>query len=354
VDDPITVLEPDLGTVPLPFSGVIGTPTVSRILVEHILQCFGFPKALPSEIDDIMVRIVMKSLKAFMTVTLVEFVTITAVTTGLIVATMGAAGVLALAASALAAPPTARMLFKCACDMILILERSFRYGGKYVSVKQIEDAALYYTTTMTTTFAGKEKLLQTHVHDEIDRLIPLSKITAGIRFSRMRTGLEDIIYKNRFEKSDATSQASMSVAELGSREIMELDAAQHPAELENSPSPVAELPAEINLPRKFPISQELDTKLASTTSTSTSDDVRSWSDQTSRSATVGSEKDVLMSMGSPVSPEEPEKQSGRGSLFSRMSSRESGSSPSPSRNIFSKLSFSRSKSKQDSSRAGYG
>ena len=56
---------------------------------------------------------------------------------------MGAAGVVAFASCALAVPPTARMLFKVACDMILILERSFRYQGKYVSIKQIEDAAIY-------------------------------------------------------------------------------------------------------------------------------------------------------------------------------------------------------------------
>src|ERR1700753_1227526 len=130
---------------------------------------------------------------------------------------MGAAGLIAFSSCALAVPPTARMLFKCACDMILILERSFRYQGKYVSVKQIEDAAVYYTTAMTTTCAGKELLLQKHVHDEVDRLIPLTKFSASIRFSKLRPGLEDIIHKNRFLKTEPEkgNDAKPMVPEIG-------------------------------------------------------------------------------------------------------------------------------------------
>lgn len=99
--------------VPLPFSSAVGTPTVARILCEHMLLCFGFPKAIPDEVEDIMLKVLFGHLKAFMTVTMVEFVAVSAVTAGLIVGTMGAGGVVALSLCALAAPPTARMLFKC-------------------------------------------------------------------------------------------------------------------------------------------------------------------------------------------------------------------------------------------------
>jgi hypothetical protein len=131
--------------------------------------------------------------------------------------------------------------------MILILERSFRYQGKYVSVKQIEDAAVYYTTAMTTTFAGKELLLQKHVHDEVDRLIPLTKFSASIRFSKLRPGLEDIIHKNRFLKTDSEKPIDTkepSVPELGGSEVAELDGASSPVELAGQKFQPVELPAD--------------------------------------------------------------------------------------------------------------
>ena len=186
--------------VPLPCSGIIGTPTVSRILCEHVLQCFGFPKAAPEEVDEIMSRVVMGNLRSFMKTSLTQFGAVAAVTLGTAIPTLGIGTLVGVIGSVIAAPPAARMLFKCACDMILILERSFRYQGKYVSVRQIEDAALYYTTSTITTFAGKEKLLQDHVHDEVDRLIPLKKVSVGFKFNKLRSGLEEIIYTNRFEK----------------------------------------------------------------------------------------------------------------------------------------------------------
>lgn len=107
--------------VPLPFSSAVGTPTVARILCEHMLLCFGFPKAIPDEVEDIMLKVLFGHLKSFMTVTMVEFVAVSAVTAGLIVGTMGAGGVVALSLCALAAPPTARMLFKCVSPRLYAL-----------------------------------------------------------------------------------------------------------------------------------------------------------------------------------------------------------------------------------------
>ncbi|KIW96675.1 uncharacterized protein Z519_02066 [Cladophialophora bantiana CBS 173.52] len=274
--------------VPLPFSGAIGTPTVARILCQHILQCFGFPKALPDEVEEIMTRVVLGHLKKFMTVTLAEFVGVGVVTAGVIVGTMGAGGVLALSLCILAAPPTARMLFKCACDMILILERAFRYQGKYVSVKQIEDAAVYYTTAMTKTFAGKEVLLQKHVHDEVDRLIPLTKVSTAMKFSKLRTGLEDIIYKNRFQKSEAAKQDNRPlVPELGAQGFAELDGTTSPAELPGGGRLPIELPAEVNIPPGVPEKEAVSSGMASGTSnTTTTDDLLSLEEKTTMSQTL--------------------------------------------------------------------
>jgi len=104
--------------VPLPFSSAVGTPTVARILCEHMLLCFGFPKVMPDEVEAIMLKILFGHMKAFMTVTFVEFMVVSAITTGICAATMGAGGVFALSLCALAAPPTARMLFKCVSPLV--------------------------------------------------------------------------------------------------------------------------------------------------------------------------------------------------------------------------------------------
>ena len=141
--------------------------------------------------------------------------------------TLGIGTVLGLSGCVFAAPPAARMLLKCACDMILILERSFRYGGKYVSAKQIEDAAKYYTTTTVKTFGGKEILLQKRVHDEVEKMISLTDVTLGFRFAKLRVALEDVIYNNRFEKSPLRGRAELS----NSRQILEMGGRSLPVEI---------------------------------------------------------------------------------------------------------------------------
>ncbi|KAF2967283.1 hypothetical protein GQX73_g6346 [Xylaria multiplex] len=195
--------------VPLPASGLIGTPTVSRILCEHVIQCFGFPKATPEAVEEIMSKVVMKNLKSFMRVSLTQFGSISAIAVGAAIPSGGIGIIAGIAGCILSTPPTARMLLKCACDMILILERSFRYQGKYVSVKQLEDAAAYYTTTMTKKLDGTPILLQQNVHDQIDQMVPLKNVSVGFKFGKLRTGLQEIVYMNRYDKdTQAPSRVS--------------------------------------------------------------------------------------------------------------------------------------------------
>lgn len=266
--------------VPLPFSGIIGTPTVSRLICEHVLQCFGFPKAAPEAVEDVMSRVVLGNLKNYMKVTLSQFTAVSLVAVGVAVPTVGIGIIVGAAGSLISAPPAARMLFKCASDMILILERSFRYQGKYVSVKQIEDAAVYYTTAMTKTFSGKGMLLQRHVHDEVDRLIPLKKVSVGWRFARLRSGLQDIVYMNRFDKKVEGPRSSISPSEVS--KVPELESAIQAVELDASPKEPHEIEGKV-------LPAELDSTLVKTSSTVTSPTpsrMFSWMDSKS-STTLG-------------------------------------------------------------------
>ncbi|WAO97035.1 Hypothetical protein NCS54_01474000 [Fusarium falciforme] len=231
--------------VPLPFSGMIGTPTVSRLICEHVLQCFGFPKAAPTEVEQIMKDIVLGNLRSFMAESLAQFATVSAVAVGVAIPTAGVGVILGAAGCLWGLPPAARMLLKCSCDMILILERSFRYNGKYVSVKQIEDAAKYYMRTTIKTFNEKEKLLRTQVHDEINQLIPLKRLSVSFNFNKLRNGIEEIIYRNRFSNPpDYTSLMSSSSIALGSH-------SNEPAELFSGPV-VSALPGDTLNPPPSP------------------------------------------------------------------------------------------------------
>ncbi|KAI1742854.1 hypothetical protein F4680DRAFT_445887 [Xylaria scruposa] len=219
--------------VPLPASGLIGTPTVSRILCEHVIQCFGFPKTTPEAVEEIMSTVVMKNLKDFMRVSLVHFASIGAIAVGAAIPSFGIGLVAGVAGCILAAPPTARMLLKCACDMILILERSFRYQGKYISVKQLEDAAVYYTTTMTKRLDGTPILLQKHVHEQIDQMVPLRKVGVGFKFGKLRSGLQEIIYMNRFNQ-DTKIPSRLSSIQIDTRDELSSSSPETP----NGPTPL--------------------------------------------------------------------------------------------------------------------
>ncbi|KAM0426584.1 hypothetical protein ACHAPT_008277 [Fusarium lateritium] len=223
--------------VPLPFSGMIGTPTVSRLICEHVLQCFGFPKTTPAEIEKVMSDVVMGNMKDFLKVSLTQFASVSAVAVGIAVPTAGIGIVFGAAGCILGLPPTARMLLKCSCDMILILERSFRYDGKYVSIKQIEDAAKYYSKTTITSFSGREKRLQQQVHDEVNQLIPLKKVSVGFRFNRLRSSVEEIVYSNRFDNVPRNSSLRSSSS------IALVHAHSAPSELSVSPA-ICELPGD--------------------------------------------------------------------------------------------------------------
>ena len=118
---------------------------------------------------------------------------------------------------------------------------------------------------MTTTFAGKELLLQKHVHDQVDKLIPLTKFSAGFRFAKLRPGLEDIIYKNRFLKTEPEKSDPMRpmVPEIGGNEIAELDGVSSPVELPGEKRQPLELPAELAYLSRPPVYEKEGSSLIS-------------------------------------------------------------------------------------------
>ena len=160
-------------------------------------------------VDNIMNKIIWWNLKRFMA----QSVRQTIATWGII----GFGGGIPLVAGAplLEAPPAARMVVKCACDLILILDRAFKHGGKFVIGKDIEEASREYIAESTDqpadSTAIETKSRRKRVHAEIEELIPLRKFYKYIRIARIQRGMEDIIEKHRFGPGDSESYDLMSI-----------------------------------------------------------------------------------------------------------------------------------------------
>ena len=197
--------------VPLPFSGIIGTPTVARILCTNILTCFGFPNVEPHLVADIMQNIVFGNLAKFAATSAAYFLGVGGATT----ATTLFGGPAGIAVGALgcllASPPTARMLLRCGCDVILILELAFTTNNRYVSETQIAKAAKYYVSVLVKR-SGKVQTIQSKVHNEVDELTPLLKVgtPVGVIFGKLRAGMTEIIESNSCRSKDQQGLPKLS------------------------------------------------------------------------------------------------------------------------------------------------
>ncbi|TRX90550.1 hypothetical protein FHL15_008523 [Xylaria flabelliformis] len=127
---------------PLPTSSLIYTPTVSRILCEHVIQCFGFPKTTPEAVGEIMSTVVMKNLKDLMGVSLVHSASIGAVAVGAAIPSLGIVWLQALLDASSPRPPQ---------------------RGCYSN--------------------GTPIVLKNNVHEQIDQMVALRKVGIGLKFA---------------------------------------------------------------------------------------------------------------------------------------------------------------------------
>ncbi|KAK7436390.1 hypothetical protein Landi51_12567 [Colletotrichum acutatum] len=105
----------------------------------------------------------------------------------------------------LEAPSAARMVLKCACDLILVLERAYRNEGKAMSREEVERVATEYTKSKFTVVDDGpriEKSRRRAVHGDINELVPMvSTLTVGAfqstTITKYRKGLKQILVKYR-------------------------------------------------------------------------------------------------------------------------------------------------------------
>lgn len=187
------------------FVSTISTPTISRILCDNILRCFGFPKIDPGSVDNIMNKIIGWNLMRFLAQQVGQSVVLGGSAAILTIVSLGGGVPLIAGMSLLEAPCAARMIVKCACDLILILTRAFKHGGKFVTSSDIEMACNEYVAKPTDGSKAKRR----NVHAEVMDLIPQRQFWKGVRIAKIRTGVEEIIKKNRWEP-ERSAAASLS------------------------------------------------------------------------------------------------------------------------------------------------
>lgn len=146
------------------------------------------------------------------------------------------------------APVAARMVIKCACDLILILDRAFKHGGRFVAAKDIEEASKEYVEQPTIgpdtpAVPSSIKSRKDIVHAEVLQLIPVfhAKFYRGVRIATVKTGMEEIIKKYRWQPGEGAQHAIASASTLALKPSNDEDDIRELFELDSNPSSTDQL-----------------------------------------------------------------------------------------------------------------
>lgn len=191
-------------------AGMIGTPTISRVLCNHIVfGCYGLPMSYSLKAEEIFSKIVWSNYTGYMCYVWANICVFPLGTTLMT-----------------EAPAAARMVIKCACDLIIIMDKAFRDCGKAPTIQKLKQISEKYTRSKIQVenskglpvYKSRKKL----VHSEVNKIFPIYsgytltvKVHTTKRISAIRDGCRDIISRYRFKKADELT-SSMSTLSLSS------------------------------------------------------------------------------------------------------------------------------------------
>ncbi|KAG8162513.1 hypothetical protein KVR01_008278 [Diaporthe batatas] len=191
-------------------AGLIGTPTISRVLCNHIVfGCYGLPASYSLEAEAILSRIVWSNLVRYMGHAWVNICVFPLGTTLM-----------------LEAPAAARMVLKCACDLVIILDKGFRDHGGAPTMESLRRISRHYARNKVQV-ANRDGSLTCKsrrglVHAEVNEIFPIHsglaltvKVHTTKRISAIRDGCREIIYRHGFQKEKDLA-ASLSTLSLSS------------------------------------------------------------------------------------------------------------------------------------------
>lgn len=192
----------------LAITSTISTPSISRSLCEKIaVGCFGLPKSIMDKMTYLLDSVVWNNLASFMAQQLGTTCTLWG-SFAILTLTTGVGGIpLVVGAPLLEAPAAARMVIKCACDLILILDQSFRDGGRFVTEDRIKTIAKIYMKSKVSIKEKdgieRQKPRRRAVHGAVNDLFPVLSPLAiqnhGAKsVDTFRQGIRNIIQEYRF------------------------------------------------------------------------------------------------------------------------------------------------------------
>lgn len=188
-------------------AGMIGTPTISRVLCNHIVfGCYGLPVSYSFEAEGIFSKIVWSNFVRYMGHAWANICVFPLGTTLM-----------------MEAPAAARMVIKCACDLIIILDKCFRDCGKALTMQRLKQISEHYARSKIQVTNRDGRLIYKSrrrlVHLEVNKIFPIHsglaltvKVHTTKRISAIRDGCRDIIYKYRFQKAEglASNMSTLS------------------------------------------------------------------------------------------------------------------------------------------------
>ncbi|KXJ95977.1 hypothetical protein Micbo1qcDRAFT_231121 [Microdochium bolleyi] len=174
----------------------VSTPTISNVLCDNVVKCFGLTNLKSGEVEKLAERVLWSNLGTFLSQNLATTVLLVGAATGLTFAS-GFGGIPFWAGLSFASvPPAARMVMKCACDIILILAAIFDNKGRTVMRDDFEHASRCYSNK--TVRDGLS--VRARVHRDVDAVVPLWtwKLYQPLRVANMRAELRRMVTENRF------------------------------------------------------------------------------------------------------------------------------------------------------------
>lgn len=193
----------------LGIAGMIGTPTVSRVLCNQIVfGCYGMPHEHSVETEQFLSKIVWSNLGPYLGMTFASLV-------------LGATGATLL----LDAPAAARMIIKCACDLIIIMDRASRDNNDDIrmTLEKVKRSTHTYLKTRVAVDPAKgvHKRRQQLVHQAVNEQFPIFsglivKIHTSQKISEIRSGCMDIISRYRLAGPRIESESRPSLGRMSS------------------------------------------------------------------------------------------------------------------------------------------
>jgi hypothetical protein len=180
---------------PMVFASTVTTPTISRLLCTNVMRCFGFLKVEVANVGDILSAIVWRNLAKFMAQTVGQSVLVWGGVVALTLFTVVGGILLAIGAPLMEILLAARMIIKCACDLIIILDIAFNRGSKSATAADIREASKEYTHKQRSDDGMILDSTIGKVHKEVEALIPIvsHKFYKPLQISKLQAGMEDII-----------------------------------------------------------------------------------------------------------------------------------------------------------------